>query len=120
MRIHDPFDAYPYLTAKPKGGVVRAARVLRSGRAWRKKSIRIRRSMPVCFGLNEDHERPTTLVHHIVSVEDDPSAAYDDENLVAICRGCHDFIEGVYARDRRKAVSRAKKYREEVVGQADT
>jgi len=35
--------------------------------------------------------RPAVVVHHIVSVEDDPSKRLDMDNLMPLCRDCHEI-----------------------------
>lgn len=33
--------------------------------------------------------REATEVHHIVHLEDNPSLRYDDDNLISLCKACH-------------------------------
>ena len=38
--------------------------------------------------------RRATLVHHIIPIDVDMSLALDDDNLEAVCDGCHNLVHG--------------------------
>lgn len=58
---------------------------------WRiLRAIHLNRE-PLCRACYANGERvvPAVLVDHVVSIRVDPSRAYDDTNLQALCQGCH-------------------------------
>lgn len=38
--------------------------------------------------------RPSVDMHHVISIQDDPSRRMDPHNWLALCRECHSEIEG--------------------------
>ena len=62
------------------------------GWRWDKLSKRYREIHPLCQDC-EDHGRvtPCTEVHHIVPILQDKSKKYDWNNLVALCKFCHNY-----------------------------
>jgi 5-methylcytosine-specific restriction enzyme A len=58
---------------------------------WRlKREYILKRDGYLCreckkYGRN----REARIVHHIIELEDDPSLAYENSNLVSLCYSCH-------------------------------
>jgi hypothetical protein len=63
---------------------------------WRKFSQLIRDLNPICQHIinGVQHNRPSQLVHHLVSPKDDESKLTDPANVVAICWNCHITTQG--------------------------
>jgi len=62
--------------------------------AWRKISKAYRRDNPICerctyLGQLEQRSCQGLSVHHIVSIESDPTLKDDDNNLLTLCHACH-------------------------------
>jgi 5-methylcytosine-specific restriction endonuclease McrA len=62
-----------------------------SGRPWLRLTKALRANHPFCQVC---HTRPSTEVHHIKPWNDAPEARLDPRNLLAVCRDCHERIEG--------------------------
>lgn len=82
------------------------ARKIRSSYQWEKLSAWFRRMHPICVDPFGDHAasgRPAsaTQVHHIIALRDDPSKAYDLDNLSPLCEKCHGKVEYHYRKGRR-------------------
>ena len=91
----------PKPVTKPHGAGIYSlsrskARELRDTAAWRKMSIMIReRDGYVCrlclskgFLNNKD-----LSVHHIIPVTENSDLSLDENNLITLCRQCHDLVE---------------------------
>lgn len=79
-----------------------------SSAKWRKKAQHIMRRDGYQCQLCKRYGRITQaeLVHHKIEIEDDPSLAFEDSNLVAICRACHNKVhedKGAKANRRRSS-----------------
>ena len=59
---------------------------------WRKLSEDYRTRNPLCEDC-DTHGRttPAAEVHHIIPINRDPSKRLDINNLVALCKRCHDL-----------------------------
>ena len=62
---------------------------------WQKVRRRKLRRNPVCEECNRE---PATTVHHIIPISENPRLRLRADNLMALCRDCHERIE----RDRGK------------------
>ena len=60
--------------------------------AWQRLRIQaLNRDHWLCrWCLGEGRLTPATEVHHLIPVETDPSRALDLDNLVSLCRVCHE------------------------------
>lgn len=58
---------------------------------WKHKRLRIlARDKYLCRECKKyGRLRERTEVHHIIHLEDNPSLRYDDDNLVSLCKACH-------------------------------
>jgi len=66
---------------------------------WRKLSERIRAENPLCSDcFLEGRTSPSTEVHHIVPIDENPSLRLVLSNLVALCKDCHDKRHGKHGR----------------------
>lgn len=70
--------------------------LFRRSSAWRKKSLLIRqRDLNLCRICLD--ERRLTIdkleVHHITPLREDFSRRFDDENLITLCKECHEKAE---------------------------
>lgn len=68
----------------------RAAGGFSYGRRWRKVRRLVLSSEPSCRVCG----RPATEVHHIEKASERPDLAYDLDNLMPLCRACHDDQHG--------------------------
>jgi 5-methylcytosine-specific restriction protein A len=60
------------------------------GADWKDLSERYRAQYPLCEDcLKEGKVTPSSEVHHIVPISDDPSLRLTWTNLVALCNNCH-------------------------------
>lgn len=69
---------------------------IRSGGNWKKCREINRAQNPLCFDPFKDHGGwpvPMTDTHHILPLATHPHLAYDQSNLVSLCRACHNKIE---------------------------
>jgi len=63
---------------------------------WRKLSEHYRVRNPLCEDCDaKGMTTPATEVHHIVSIQEDPSKRLDINNLVALCTRCHEIRHGM-------------------------
>lgn len=71
------------------------ARRIRSSRRWQKVRDAILSEAPFCRDPHERHAVPVLAaeVHHVVPVARAPSLAFDADNLMPVCRVCHELIE---------------------------
>ena len=61
-----------------------------TGKRWRELREYWLRQQPLCQRcLNQGRVKPAHVVHHKVERLDDPSLAYDVENLESLCLSCH-------------------------------
>jgi 5-methylcytosine-specific restriction protein A len=61
---------------------------------WTELSRQYRLDNPLCeVCLSEGRTEPTTEVHHVEKVRDRFDLALCRDNLVAVCRACHERIE---------------------------
>lgn len=59
---------------------------------WRKLSEDYRIRNPLCEDCDaQGRTTPAAEVHHIVPINQDPSKRLDVNNLVALCKQCHDL-----------------------------
>jgi len=88
----------------PKGTVCRVGqrygdgqeRQIRRSNRWTEKSREIReRSNWICEVCKQEKRYTTegVQVHHIERIKNNPSLAYDDSNLIALCKKHHDMAE---------------------------
>lgn len=64
------------------------------GGDWAKLSKRIRKERPLCEPCwREGRVRSATEVHHIVSIARAPHLRLDANNLMSVCRECHEQLE---------------------------
>ena len=59
---------------------------------WRKVRNMVLSRQPICERQTHCNGDPATEVHHVVPVEVDPTREFDLENLMALCRGCHNAM----------------------------
>lgn len=60
--------------------------------AWRWFSIAYLRQHPFCEDcLERDIVTPTTEPHHLIKLKDAPDRKYEESNLRALCKPCHQF-----------------------------
>lgn len=74
----------------------RTAKRIRSTRAWTLASRAYRAAHPWCadpYGVHGADLSPAQEVHHIVSLVVDSSFAFDESNLMSLCRACHRRME---------------------------
>lgn len=59
---------------------------------WKKKRAKIlRRDKYQCQRCKRYGKlTEATMVHHIIEIEEDPSLALVDSNLVSLCKACHE------------------------------
>jgi len=63
---------------------------------WRKLSEHYRVRNPLCEDCDaKGMTTPATEVHHIISIQEDPSKRLDINNLVALCTRCHEIRHGM-------------------------
>ena len=84
---HHKMMSMPYQSRKDKG-----IQNKRKGGTWFRLSRRYRAANPICEG--EGCRRVSVEAHHIIPVSEDPSKELRWDNLMALCRGCHDKIHG--------------------------
>lgn len=103
--IHNPSPKGPRTrrVAEPRNPEV--ARVHNSAR-WQRLRKAKREANPMCedpFGTHESSGRVVIAeqVHHVVPIVVDPSRAFDWDNLVSVCRACHERMERGHARVHR-------------------
>lgn len=61
---------------------------------WYQLSRRYRKQHPLCERcLQFDRTTPATEVHHKVPIRQDPSLRLNWDNLMAVCRQCHEIEE---------------------------
>ena len=61
---------------------------------WRKLSERFRKHNPLCMRCYENGRvEPVQDVHHIKPIRTHPELRLDWDNLMSLCRQCHDEIE---------------------------
>ena len=60
-------------------------------RRWQRKKRRIlRRDKYLCQNcMRYGRHRERTDVHHIIHADERPDLWFDNDNLVSLCRGCH-------------------------------
>ena len=59
---------------------------------WEKFSKEYRQENPLCIDcLNQGRTTPSRDVHHIRKLIDYPHLKYDEDNLMALCKDCHDI-----------------------------
>ena len=61
--------------------------------AWKKCRARYLRRHPICECDDPDCNNHADTVHHKIAVKDG-GALFDDDNLQALTRDCHERIEG--------------------------
>lgn len=64
------------------------------GDDWRRLSERYRAHHPLCQ-VCEFHDKvtPAWHVHHIIKIGDDETRRLDWDNLLSVCKDCHDTVE---------------------------
>jgi 5-methylcytosine-specific restriction enzyme A len=61
---------------------------------WAEFARLYRSENPLCHAcLDEGRTTPTKEVHHIAKVKDRPDLVFDKDNLMAVCRSCHERLE---------------------------
>lgn len=83
----------------------------RSSKLWQKKRMEIRsRDLNICRCCFLRHHRITTAdlsVHHIIPLEKQFELRLDDDNLITLCRNCHENAEsGLISTDELKRLIR--------------
>lgn len=74
----------------------RAVWKFRHGSVWKNKAVAIKeRDHYLCqYCLSQNRLVYVKLeVHHIVPLEEDMSLSLDDDNLITLCRSCHEEAE---------------------------
>ena len=65
------------------------------GADWQRVSRMVRREEPLCVVCKAaGRARAATEVHHVAKVKDAPGRRLDRQNLMSVCRECHEAIEG--------------------------
>lgn len=81
-----------------------------SSRKWRKireqAIIRDRNSCVLCFLKYKRVFSKGLEVHHIVKRIEDPSLMYDLDNLVTVCRECHEELEKLSTEQQRSLLNK--------------
>jgi 5-methylcytosine-specific restriction enzyme A len=86
-------DRCPRCDPKPKHKLTTAQRGY--DHRWRKLSEHIRTENPLCKRCESlEIVTPSTEVHHIVPITQNPALRYELSNLIALCRECHELLEG--------------------------
>ena len=67
----------------------------------------------LCF-LSGKIEYRQLQVHHIIKRVDNPSLAYDRDNLVTLCRTCHEEVEKLSPSKQRELLKIKQQEKEEV------
>lgn len=108
-RIH----AVDYICAKKEASIqryrqqrkdrIKGQKDLRFTRKWKKKAAEIKqRDLHLCQMCTRNLDMLTgmkvynylgTQVHHIVSIKEDESKAFDNDNLITLCRYHHELVE---------------------------
>ena len=70
---------------------------------WRKKAEKIKRrdNYRCVWCARYGRAAPAEVVHHIKHVEEYPELAFEDENLVSLCKKCHNKAHPEKARAAR-------------------
>jgi 5-methylcytosine-specific restriction protein A len=69
---------------------------------WKDYRARIRRERILCERCKAQtppRYTPGQLVHHKIDPRDDPDKTFDDDNVVLVCRRCHNEIHGAQRTD---------------------
>lgn len=62
---------------------------------WRRLSERYRAQHPLCERCESlGVVRAASEVHHVIPIDVNPSLRLDPDNLMAVCRECHEALEG--------------------------
>lgn len=77
-----------------------------------RNSVRKRDSYICLYCYNVYHElTPVELVHHIVPFKEDEKMRLDKNNLISLCRQCHEFVHGEY----NKSLKNKEKMQQELL-----
>jgi len=115
-RIHDPHTVCPKKPVYdyPSNRHHSAAGDLRHKNVWKEKSLEIRRRDKFLCRVCLSHGLLNTKdlsVHHIIPINEQMDRWLDNDNLITLCRQCHDDAEsGLIDRDtlRMLATTEAK------------
>lgn len=96
--VAKPPGSFPTAKAPAKPRKQTEARRLRQTQRWRKLSESLRREQSFCvdpLGIHEMRKspKPSTCVHHIIGIEEQPELAFSRANLAALCQSCHNELE---------------------------
>lgn len=81
-RCRKPVQSMTYKTTKQRG----------YGADWKDLSERYRAQYPLCEDcLTEGKVTPSSEVHHVIPISEQPSLRLTWTNLVALCNTCHSF-----------------------------
>jgi len=92
--------------ADPK--LARAARI-RNSKAWKQLRDWYIRHHPLCedpLGRHGVRPAPASQVHHIEGVAEHPELAFNRDNLMSLCSGCHAAVEARARARKRQEVRR--------------
>jgi 5-methylcytosine-specific restriction enzyme A len=79
--------------AEPQRAAVVSAQIYRRA-AWRRLRKRVLQQQPFCQKCFERGDlTPAQALHHVISVEKDPTRAFDVTNLMPLCTSCHSCTE---------------------------
>ena len=101
-RVHDSaYVCHSKATAQSKYPKDTQASKLRSTSRWQKTRDRVRqRDHNVCQlclrnypGTIRPYETEGLSVHHIIKIEEDETKAFDEDNLITLCRIHHEMAE---------------------------
>ena len=67
------------------------------GMRWKRKRLEaLRRDRYPCqYCKRYGKLTPADEVHHILTIDEAPEKAYDLDNLVSLCRACHNKLHGI-------------------------
>ena len=89
---------YAYEQKRKSSPELHRAKVIRSSSQWKKVRRFFLRRNPLCVDPFHVHKKmsevvPAKEVHHMVALVNDVSVAFDPDNLMALCTGCHSKME---------------------------
>lgn len=96
VRARHADDVYDR-TTRAGNAALATARKIRSSEAWNRCRASVLMASPLCADPHGHHAREgrlevATQVHHVKPLATHPHLAFDAENLMAICEGCHAIL----------------------------
>ena len=106
--VHRPHNAPPPRRYRATTPAQQEADRLRGTARWKKLRTQVRQEQPLCADPFGDHAQegriePVHSVHHIKPLQRYLHLCFDRDNLVGLCRGCHDHIDRMERRGQDTA-----------------